>query len=55
MSEIELVNKTLLLLTQRIAISEDKMIEVLNYIKDNDLSFVSIVIIIYLILEASTD
>ena len=43
-NEIELVNSTLLLLAQRVAYSEDKMGEVLNYIKDNDLSFVSLVI-----------
>lgn len=40
-TEVELVNRTLVLLAQRVAISEDKMSEVLNYIKDNDLSFVS--------------
>lgn len=42
MQEVELVNKTLMLLTQRVAYSEDKMFEVLNYIKDIDLAFVRI-------------
>lgn len=35
------------MLTQRLALSEDKMFEVLNHIKDHDLSFV-IYINIYL-------
>ena len=45
-----------MLMTQRIANSEDKMFEVLNYIKDHDLSFVNYqFVIIIIVLETLTD
>ena len=37
-SQVELVSNTLNLLEKRIAYSEDRMFEVLNYIKDHDVS-----------------
>ncbi len=37
-SQVELVSNTLGLLEKRIAYSEDRMFEVLNYIKDHDVS-----------------
>lgn len=53
--QLELVAKTLQLMEQRVMNSEDKLQEVMDYIKHNDLDFVSLLyLFIYIFLQQPT-
>ena len=45
--QLELVGKTLQMMEQRVTDSEDKLQEVMTFIKESDLDYVSVIFIIF--------
>ena len=45
--QLELVGKTLQMMEQRVTDSEDKLQEVMTFIKESDLDYVSVIFIVF--------